>query len=1407
MSGSTAGGITGFVLVNSSVIVLGGQGVNDIAVTLTNLNGNPVTDASGALVTPVLTAQYGNYLQGRFAFTNIPDGEYALELPPNATLASSTGGRYLVSINSESDQNFLAVDVNAAFTQPTDVSSAIEGFVYIDTNQDGAQDNGETAAGGQLIELANAGGTVVDVTTASATGIFGFTGLTPGNYTLSTAGINISQEPTGGIIALTSGETAANATIGVYQHSISGFAFNDANGDGIQDRGETAFAGQTISLLNTTGTVIATTTTDGQGDFSFGGLNPGTYSFSNSGGQTVALGAGSVSHVTLAAYTPATITGLIFLDENDDGLFEVTPQGTDPDLGTGGITVDFINAEGEIAGSATSSFGGPFTSTPLAPGTYTLANPSAGILSGPSLHIVTVTEGETLSALDIGIYEPNSIAVPSIFIDTNFDGNDDGAIDNFTASSAEPVTVTLLNQQGAIATDLAGNLQVQTLTSGVLQEQTQQFGPYSVTTPAVTFNNLAPGDYSVEVSAPGYQSEQGVYPIGAELETAGLPEQPATAVQPIALFQIGTGVTITGTVYGGGQGIAGATVCLLENNNGTPVVEQTVDTNANGQYSFAGLGAGNAYEIDFGTPTGYSATTPVLNVPVTGPGALGSIAGPSAEFTLAAAPGTVGASQTLNIVMIGQSNAALFSGNGYLTRLTQNIEQDLGFNGTSQVVNLIVQPGPGDSASNNFSSGPATEFGGTALTTDWLTPNNGNEADGWTSGTNEDGVYSEMNALLTYLAQTAASDPGLSTEPTVILDLHNESDVENPDLNTSIWVSAVQFEASAVRAVLGQTAAQAPYAFVNAIPFPEEPISTATQAQVDENEQAVRIGMASLASNPAFNAIVAAQISDVDQNFEADGDGGWHLSSNSTINGNGQVVALQTNPQTGAAYDDDTLEQRLAASLADEFSASALPGSEVANALAAGALLDDTGPLVTAAATVTGSPDQLLLTVQQFDSAIGFDTTLSTDAKAGVGWSLRTAATGANSQLVATGTAATIISPTQLLVSFDAPVPAAAAGDLLFYAWGGERIAQAGTPASGLSSNYDGTTYPGEGAAIYDTAGEPIHVNPAGILIGAAPTACFAAGTRIVSATGALVAVETLRIGDQLKLASGGAAPVKWIGRRALDLRRHSHPQTVQPVCFAAGALGNGLPAQNLLVSPDHAFFLQGHLIPAKALLNGFTIRQLQRTRVTYYHVELPAHAVILAEGAAVETYLDTGNRSAFDNAGPSLTLHPDFAQRLRDSNACAPFAESGPAVEAARQAILDRAGIETTADPALRIIYENGAAIITSHAAIPGEIFADPRDRRRLGVKIKSLSAGRKKIPLDHPALTEGWHAPEPDGRWTNGAAIIPAPLLAGRKLHLTLAATLRYPTTDQPRQAAAPKNPRPVWWVAPTRAQRGTA
>ncbi len=178
---------------------------------------------------------------------------------------------------------------------------------------------------------------------------------------------------------------------------------------------------------------------------------------------------------------------------------------------------------------------------------------------------------------------------------------------------------------------------------------------------------------------------------------------------------------------------------------------------------------------------------------------------------------------------------------------------------------------------------------------------------------------------------------------------------------------------------------------------------------------------------------------------------------------------------------------------------------------------------------------------------------------------------------------------------------------------------------------------------------------------------CFARGTRLSTVAGA-VAVEDLVEGDHLVLAGGGAAPVRWIGRRRVHVARHVRPETVAPVRVEAGALGAGTPCRTLRMSPDHAVFLDGVLVPVGLLVNGETIVRERIETVEYFHVELAAHAVVLAEGAPVETYLDTGNRSMFANT-PIVALRPELTGSAGGSP-CAEMVLGGERLEVIRAAL-----------------------------------------------------------------------------------------------------------------------------------------
>ena len=92
-----------------------------------------------------------------------------------------------------------------------------------------------------------------------------------------------------------------------------------------------------------------------------------------------------------------------------------------------------------------------------------------------------------------------------------------------------------------------------------------------------------------------------------------------------------------------------------------------------------------------------------------------------------------------------------------------------------------------------------------------------------------------------------------------------------------------------------------------------------------------------------------------------------------------------------------------------------------------------------------------------------------------------------------------------------------------------------------------------------------------------------------------------------------------------------------------------------------------GVLIPVRLLINDETIASVPVESVTYYHIELEYHDVLLAEGLETESYLDAGDRASFANGAGAVTLFPDHAARSWEMRGCAPLVSNGPEVAKAR--------------------------------------------------------------------------------------------------------------------------------------------
>ena len=152
---------------------------------------------------------------------------------------------------------------------------------------------------------------------------------------------------------------------------------------------------------------------------------------------------------------------------------------------------------------------------------------------------------------------------------------------------------------------------------------------------------------------------------------------------------------------------------------------------------------------------------------------------------------------------------------------------------------------------------------------------------------------------------------------------------------------------------------------------------------------------------------------------------------------------------------------------------------------------------------------------------------------------------------------------------------------------------------------------------------------------------CFARGTRISGQEG-LVLVESLRPHATVIDNEGKATNVKWIGyqRRTPEFAQFDD---YLPVKICAGALAENVPVRDLYLSPDHAILVDGHLIHAKALVNGKSIVQMTEWQgdIEYYHIETENHEIIFAEGVPCETFIDNVSREQFDNYAEYQALYP----------------------------------------------------------------------------------------------------------------------------------------------------------------------
>ncbi len=143
---------------------------------------------------------------------------------------------------------------------------------------------------------------------------------------------------------------------------------------------------------------------------------------------------------------------------------------------------------------------------------------------------------------------------------------------------------------------------------------------------------------------------------------------------------------------------------------------------------------------------------------------------------------------------------------------------------------------------------------------------------------------------------------------------------------------------------------------------------------------------------------------------------------------------------------------------------------------------------------------------------------------------------------------------------------------------------------------------------------------------------CFTPGTLIDTATGPQ-RVENLSPGDLLATRDAGYQPLLYVLRTELPATRLWREPWLCPVRIPAGALAPGVPARDLLVSPQHGILLTGaecQLLFAEpeVLAPAVTLPQARPLMpdacaegTTYLHLVLHDHHILCAEGVLTESF------------------------------------------------------------------------------------------------------------------------------------------------------------------------------------------
>ena len=353
---------------------------------------------AGAALATTLTDANGNY-----SFTGLLPGDYIVKFiaADGSVLSTANQGVDDAADSDAGAGGFTGCyelspgeyddTADAGFYQ----TASLGDYVWVDSNNDGQQNDGNTGLNGVTVKLYTGAGvfvtSTVTATNAGNDGYYLFSNLVPGDYKvefvkpsgyafakqdIGADGSDSDADTTTGLTVTTtllSGENDLSWDAGLVQlASIGDRAWNDTDADGVQDVGETGKAGVTVELYACVGDLpagaaLATTLTDANGNYSFTGLLPGDYivkfiaadgsvlSTANQGVDDAAdsdAGAGGFTGcyelspgeyddtADAGFYQTASLGDYVWVDSNNDG------QQNDGNTGLNGVTVKLYTGAG-----------------------------------------------------------------------------------------------------------------------------------------------------------------------------------------------------------------------------------------------------------------------------------------------------------------------------------------------------------------------------------------------------------------------------------------------------------------------------------------------------------------------------------------------------------------------------------------------------------------------------------------------------------------------------------------------------------------------------------------------------------------------------------------------------------------------------------------------------------------------------------------------------------------------------------------------------------------------------------------------------------------------------------------------------------------------------------------------------